>query len=514
MISKVDNIIKTLEKKEKIISYLKSIYKVEVGEEPTIPEAYIDQNILDDKNLENNLLKLNILEPNQQDGEETMQYSSFHEKVISLRFPSLQDKTIKQKIAKIKKEKEKNPSNKNYYQQINDLDLSGYGEKEFNYELLKQVCDTMKLFKTLTSLNLSRNSIDDSYVELLAEFLAFPTLKKINLSFNQIGKNAMKKLIPLLRNNLALESLDFRCNPFCLDEHVCSNICQALKGNSNLVYFALCDFGADAPGMKMLQQKNKNLQTLILEDCRYKPKTYEILRKALIDKKSTLNYLSLKLNTIEINSAHLIEKGIRFNKSLVYINLSNCGLSDLSAAKLISALEQNKTLSEIDLAQNKLANLFCAALGKVLKLNNKLSKINISRNNNIKDADFQFVVECLVDNQSIVSLGNLEETKIGIKLRESVEIILQLNRQFSSSQISLENTQAQKIDFLKASVDNFNKENKEVKSKLDHDKKLEKIGNDRDNFKSDEDVNFDELIIKYGVEFHVDDYQDFYYEQQ
>ncbi len=57
MISKVDNIIKTLEKKEIIINYLKSIYKVEVGEEPTIPEAYIDQNVLaDEDNGESNFL--------------------------------------------------------------------------------------------------------------------------------------------------------------------------------------------------------------------------------------------------------------------------------------------------------------------------------------------------------------------------------------------------------------------------------------------------------------------------
>ncbi len=269
----------------------------------------------------------------------------------------------------------------------------------------------------------------------------------------------------------------------------------------------------------MLQQKNKNIQTLVLEDCRYKSKTYDILRKALIDKKCTLSNLSLKFNTLDINSANMIEKGLRINKSLVYLNLSNCGLSDLSAAKLIQALEHNQTLSEIDFSRNKLAALFCGCFGKVLKINDKVSKVNISRNNNINDIDFQFVVESLVDNQSIVSLGDLEDTKIGIKLRESVEIILQLNRQFSSSQITLENTQMQKNDFLLASMENSTKkENNEKKSKLDKNNnnnnksKDLKIADVSLNIDKDDCFNFDQLIIKYGVEFYIDDYQDFYYQ--
>jgi len=177
-------------------------------------------------------------------------------------------------------------------------------------------------------------------------------------------------------------------------------------------------------------------------------------------------------------------------------------------------MEQNKTLCEINFSQNKLSNLFCSSFGKVLKINNKLCKVNISRNDYIRDVDFQFVMECLVDNQNIISLGNLEETKIGVKLRESVDIILQLNRHFSKNQIPLEKSQAQKIDFFNASKDNFNKENSH--KKLDDNNINLKIAeaNENVNNNKDESLNFDELIIKYGVEFHIEDYQDFNFEQQ
>ncbi len=566
MISKVDNIIKTLEKKEKIISYLKSIYKVEVGEEPMIPEAYIEQIIIDDKNLDSNLLKNNFIEPNNQD-DERVNYFTFHEKVISLRFPSLQDKNHKQKIAKIRKEKEKNPENKNYYQHIYDLDISRYGDKEFSFELLKQICDTMKIFKTLMSIDLSRNNLDDSYSDLLVEIFNFPNIKKVNLSFNLLTKVSTKKIIPLLRSNQNLEYLDFRYNIFCLDETVCSNICNSLRNNHMLVYFAICDSSTDSSGMKMLQRKNNNWNTILLEDCKYKTRNYEILRKYLVDKKCTLNRLSLKLNTIEIYAANSIEKGLKFNKSLIYINLNNCGITDLCGSKIIQALEFNKTLIEIDISKNKLGKLFCQNFGKVLKKNNNLAKVDISKNNEIHDNEFQYVIECLVDNQNIISLGNMEESKLGIKLRESVEIILQLNKQFNSNKISLHNNMKEKINQMRSSIDNIDieklereikeKEKKvdlekklDIQKKLEEDKKAREKSRERSPSSSyrkraanenkfneqkiltvkkeqdfeinyinnpertkEEEFDFEELMIKYGVEFHIDEYQDFCYEQ-
>lgn len=591
MISKVDNIIKTLEKKDKIINYLKSIYKVEVGEEPTIPEAYIDQNLLDDKTLDSDVLNIINSELNKNKNEENEKfiYAKFHEKVVSLRFPSLLDKEVKQKVAKIKKEKEKNRDNKNFYNHIYEMDLSGYGDKEFKIEDLKVVLDTMKIFKTLVSLDLSRNKLDDGYAELLVEFLNFPTLKKINLSFNEITKIGMKKILPVFRSNLHFEYMDLRYNPFCTDENICFNICNSLKNNSNINYFAFCDSSSDASGMKILQHKNKIMKNLILEDCKYKPKVYEILRKALIDKKCTLENLSLKFNTIDVFSANSIEKALRFSKSLIYLNLNNCGISDYSGAKIISSLEHNKSLTEINFSQNKLSNLFCNSFGKVLRSNTKLNKVDISQNIDIFDSDFQFVVECLVDNHSIISLGNLDKSKIGIKLRESVEIILQLNRQFNSKEIDFDSTITEKFTHLRTSMTSMNdrtfeklikdaketqrireeikkkeeldKENSEKndkskekyrdgsngkysptrkkklsekeiqlinlkKLKMDHDinlqinkspSKIEKIRRHqeiKEEKEKMENINFDELINKYDIDFNRDDYEDFYFDEQ
>lgn len=502
MISQVDNIIKNLEKKEKIINYLKNIYKVEVGEEPTIPEAYIDQNIIDEKNIESNFLKFHNLEPHHED-EANEIYSTFHEKFISLRLPSMEDKKIKEKIAKIKKEKEK--SSKPIYNHLTDMDLSGYGEKGFNLELLRMICETMKLFKTLTSINLSHNSIDDSFVEVIIDFLSMNSLKSINLSFNQLSKNAMKKITPIIRTNITLEYIDLRGNPFCMDESCCFNICNSLRMNSHLSYFGLSDCSTDSSGIKLLTHKNKTIKTLLLEDSRYNSKSFEILRKCLMDKHATIENLSLEFNTIDFTSLNSIEKGLRLNKSLSYLNLKSCGISDLSSANLISVFEYNKTLKEINLSSNKLASQFCKGFSKILKLNKALSNVNISKNYDIKDIDFELIVESLVDNQSIISLGDLEETKIGVKLRESVDVILHLNKQFFSNEMSLENTQAKKFNFLKASLDM-----EQYKSEINSINKMNNNISNREN----EFSNFEDLINKYSIEFGIHDYQNFHYEQQ
>ena len=67
-------------------------------------------------------------------------------------------------------------------------------------------------------------------------------------------------------------------------------------------------------------------------------------------------------------------------------------------------------------------------MGKVLKVNSVLQSINLGKNYRIIDRNYKYIVEGLVENHSIISFGELIDTKIGVKYRECTEKIIQLNK--------------------------------------------------------------------------------------
>jgi hypothetical protein len=587
MKTQIDTIIKNLEKKEKIISYLKNIYRLEIGQEPTIPQAYLDQNLTEENKNENEEININ----NYNNINKEISYPTFEEKFYSLKFLSLQDKKIKEKILKIRKEisimeknNNKNEENNNKlnndnnikniynnniinnpYKNYLDLDLSNYGEKGFSFDIFKNIINTLKLFKCLNSIDLSKNNIDDNYQQLLIELINFPSLKKINLSYNSLTKNSMKKILIALRANLNIEYLDLRYNPFSLDELTCNNLFSVLKDNEVIEFFGISDSTKDSVFLKLLSYKNKNIKTLLLDDSKYKPKNFEILKKNLIQKTCKLEILSMKFNTINITSAYYIEKSLKFNRSLLYLNLSSCGISDLSGSLIISSMDFNKNLTELDLSGNKISNLFCLRFSEILKSNKTLVKVNLTKNYFIYDAHFQKVIESLIENQIILCLGNLEDTKISVKLRESIEFILNLNKECNQNENqkikkekddnnnnNLEDTQKKKIDFLRTTIDFEIFRNdydikilNEIKKRDSNNNNNNKINfneiyekensinfdciklNDNNYINKNDDINknenenfgfwvgfgfgdeYDDLINKYHIEFGIEEYQDF-----
>jgi hypothetical protein len=387
-----------------------------------IPRGYIeDENIP----IAENLNKLYKHELENFDNDENLDPHkdnfSFEEKVESLNLPSINDKNAKLKIAKLKKMKD------NKYL-IHHLNLSNYSDKGINLILFKRVVEGIKILKSVQDLNLRNNNLDDSYSDVICELFSVENLKRINLSYNSLTKSTAKKLTNVIKNSSKLEYLDLSYNPFNLDEYSCSTICLAIKSHPNLFHFGLCDSTRDS-GIKYLLFKN-DLKSIILDDSRYKSKTFEYFTKILQDKKFSLAILSLKYTKIDLFCAASIEKGLKMNKTLVYLNLYSSGISDPAASRIISSLEHNQSLIELDLGANYLGGVFCKSFSKVLQFNSHLQKVILSKNFKISDKDFSIILEGLVNNQSIISLGDLEDTRIGVKIRESAQTILELNKKF------------------------------------------------------------------------------------
>ena len=444
MISKIDDFLINIEKKEKIIKYLKTIYRVEVGEDAIVPDVYID----DDKGM-----KLDTFQTEEAVTDQETQFSSFKEKINSLKLPEVNDKDIKAKIAKMRKEK--SPL------LLKEINLANYGEKGISIDLIKRLLDGLRILKSVEVVNLRNNKLDDSYIEYINEFFNIEGLKRIDISFNNFQKNAGKKLYTALKTGGKLEYFDCSFNPFCSDEFVCSQIMHALKSHPNIFHVGISDCTKDAV-MRSISVL-PNLRSLNLDDSKYKTKTLEYLYKQLIDKKFNIAELSFRFMSIETMNCSIFERVLRHNKTLVHLNLYGCNLSDCFGSRIIKEIEYNKTLVTLNLGFNNLGDEFCLSLGKKIQLNYVLATINITKNYSISNKNFIHIVESLINNQTLTSLGDLTDTKIGVKLRESAELILAMNKKFIYNEIGIDFSKTEKQNFLKLSMEGLTKVVDEIK---------------------------------------------------
>jgi hypothetical protein len=197
-------------------------------------------------------------------------------------------------------------------------------------------------------------------------------------------------------------------------------------------------------------------------------------------------------------------RAFKKNVSLIYLNLYNTGLDDISGAQIISSFCNHKLLEELDLGANFLGIHFCKAFGRVLRVNNILRKVNITKNHTISRENYFFILEGLVNNQSILSLGDLIDMKIGVKCRECTEKLLNLNK--CSEWRNLEKIKSQKANLYLSNVglEHIQKENKKLEQKKkEEDEKKEEV-NENENEQQNEDVLFQGGNSFYNQQIYTD----------
>ena len=443
MISSIENLVESIDQKDRVINYLKTMYKEKTGEEPIIPDPSTDNPSMP-------------TEPDEQvDSVPNAKFQFFKDKVNSLNLPSANDKDAKNRIEKLRRKKDTSVL-------IQKLDLSHFAHKEVSHELLKRVIEGLKILKSVEMLNLSHNDLNDSYIDIIIEFLLLPKLSKIDLSFNKLSPGCIKKLNNTIKAAKNLQYLDVSYNPFNNDEYSCLTLCSCMKSCEKLIHFGICDSSRDS-GIRVLSMR-PGLQSLNLEDSRYKKKTWDFFTRYLSNKKYELAVLSLKFCHIDfIYGAQFLAKGLSKNRTLISLNLYGTSLCDVSGKLIVESLINHKVLKELDLGGNYLSTQSCMALGKMLKINKVINIINLSKNYNLVNENFAYVIEGLVENQTLTSLGDLLDTKIGVKYRESTEKLLIINKKFGDWR-DADTLKSQKVDFYMSNVmsENTLKRNEDI----------------------------------------------------
>ena len=441
MISKIGSLIKTIENDEKLIAYIKQAYKEKTGEDIVIP----DLKLLTEKQMRKE--EDSDIHPN-------LKFNSFKDKVIALNLPDINDRETRLRLDKLRRIKDTKVL-------IKESDLSHFSGKDITPDLLYRVLDGFKALKSLEEINLSHNGMGDEFIDVICDFLMLKGLTKLNLSFNKLTKISVKKLVATLKGCKRLIYLDISYNDFTSDKYSCILLCGALKECDKIAHFGINDSSGDS-SLRFINNHSSSLTSINLEDSKFKKKNWETLSKILSSKKCKIQKLSLKFCTMNYNFTQNLIKALRKNNTLIYLNLYNTALGDLQGTKIIFAFEKNEILEELDLGSNFLSIQFCQAFGHVLRNNYHLRKVNISKNQMITRENYFFILEGLVHNQSIISLGDLIDTKIGVKCRECTEKLLNLNKNIEWRDLEMIKKQKANLYISNLGYDNIKEINEKI----------------------------------------------------
>ena len=484
MISNIGALIETIENDEKLIEYMKKTFKEKTGEDIVIPDL-------------KSLTERQLRKEEDNESHPNLKFNSFKDKVIALNLPDIKDRETRLRLDKLRRLKDTKVL-------IKKLDISHFEGKEVTPELLYTVLDGLKALRSVEEINLSHNGLGDNFIDVISDYLMLKGLYRINLSYNNLTKASVKKLVATLKGCRRLLSLDVSYNPFTLDEYSCILICSSLKECDKIEHFGINDSSRES-GLRFVNN-HPTLTSVNLEDSRYKKKAWEFLGRIISNKrKFKINKLSLKFCKIDfIYAVQPLVRAFKKNVTLIYLNLYNTGLDDISGAQIISSFCNHKLLEELDLGANFLGIHFCKAFGRVLRVNNILRKVNITKNHTISRENYFFILEGLVNNQSILSLGDLIDMKIGVKCRECTEKLLNLNK--CSEWRNLEKIKIQKANLYLSNVglEHIQKENKKLEQKKkEEDEKKEEI-NENENEQQNEDVLFQGGNSIYNQQIYTD----------
>ena len=441
MISKIGSLIETIENDEKLIAYIKQAYKEKTGEDIVIP----DLKLLTEKQMRKE--EDSDIHPN-------LKFNSFKDKVTALNLPDINDRETRLRLDKLRRIKDTKVL-------IKESDLSHFSGKDITPDLLYRVLDGFKALKSLEEINLSHNGMGDEFIDVICDFLMLKGLTKLNLSFNKLTKISVKKLVATLKGCKRLIYLDISYNDFTSDKYSCILLCGALKECDKIAHFGINDSSGDS-SLRFINNHSSSLTSINLEDSKFKKKNWETLSKILSSKKCKIQRLSLKFCTMNYNFTQNLIKALRKNNTLIYLNLYNTALGDLQGTKIIFAFEKNEILEELDLGSNFLSIQFCQAFGHVLRNNYHLRKVNISKNQMITRENYFFILEGLVHNQSIISLGDLIDTKIGVKCRECTEKLLNLNKNIEWRDLEMIKKQKANLYISNLGYDNIKEINEKI----------------------------------------------------
>ena len=244
------------------------------------------------------------------------------------------------------------------------LDLWG---NDIHEEGIRHIAEVLENTSFISKLILSNNAIGNSGLSILCEALstntslkdltvcncslslnnhgAIPrllstntTLQYLNLSHNVIGNTELNNLCESLSTNTSLKDLNLRDCSLFLDNH--GAIPRLLSTNTILERLYLSGNSIGNRELKNLCKSlstNTQLNSLELSNCSLKISDNNgAALYQLLNRNNSLEHLNLSMNTV--TSCRHIAAGLAVNKTLRFLDLNTCKLTDLSIEELSTGL--------------------------------------------------------------------------------------------------------------------------------------------------------------------------------
>lgn len=207
---------------------------------------------------------------------------------------------------------------------------------------------------------------------------------------------------------------------------------DALKNNKYIIGLSLCyNKNIDFKSLSELLKSNINIEYLSLNDCNIGNYEMEYLYEGLKNNNSIISlnfdnnilnelgitflskflknnrYLrSLSIGNCNINDIYHLSEGLKFNKTLIDLNIMRNPLGDKGMLYLSSMLKNNKSLQEIDISECNIGNKGMEYLFENLKFNNTVSLLTIYGNNYDNKIQY-FIMDCLKFNNALCFINML-----------------------------------------------------------------------------------------------------------
>ena len=313
---------------------------------------------------------------------------------------------------------------------IQTINLSGFKDRRISRSGLRELLDGIEVLPCIRSLNLSNNGITDDFDKEILALFDIPKIKAINLSFNHLKQLALQIGKKMRDEVFHINWIDLTMNEFDNETQTVNTLVSAMKKQTRMIYIGLTVQGNQGDQLVRVMQPKRppTSMSFNMRNSRLSLKCFDYLSRCMQHQDYNLTALNLKFCYLGFDQIKKLADALRFNKTLVKIDLSNNALTPHVGNYLLEQLKTNIYISEIKFHGNRFDDEFAMHLAELLQFNQVLYKVDIS-DNPISPVGARVLLNVIAEyNDTLGDLGDLSQTTfMGVRIREELRQAIKLN---------------------------------------------------------------------------------------
>ena len=299
----------------------------------------------------------------------------------------------------------------------------------FEGEMFLQASDPPEVTSNscMEYLDLSHCELSGSQMTTIArQLLQVSAMKYINISYNTLSDYAAIDITSVISKNPFFENINLSgCE---LSESKMISIVKALNSLSRLKHLDISQnkvTNEAANKVASVLANNPSLEHLNLSNCELSELCTTGIFKSLSKTKSFLMFLDISHNTITNNKSDKIASVVVSNPLLEHLNFSNCELSELQLISIFKALSKTSLLTFLDISHNEVTREAANEIGPAIVRNKSLQYLNLG-SCILSENSLILVTDSLLNTTSLLSL-DVSHNWITEKAAQSMAVFLKKN---------------------------------------------------------------------------------------